>query len=1391
MAASDRDSGDGGRLRPPGAPSLDAPGTLNPVDPLSEMPTMLGPLSGAQTIDRSLPAHTPVPGERFGEKDRFEIVGRLGLGGMGHVFRAVDRYLDRAVAIKFILQTGQLPLKQLVAMLRQEAKATAKLNHENIVAIYDIDLYQEIPFLVMELLDGQSLDVILDRSRIGPLRATQIMTQVARGLAHAHANGILHRDLKPSNVFILRDGRAKILDFGISALEPVVTPAQMDDRAPGITSYGTPEFMPPEQLRAESHDARADIWAAGVMFYQALTGRLPYTVPELLRKFRGDERFQVLAPSVRQLVPTLPEEADRLVATALSEDPAGRFQTAGEMAEALRELEGILGNRSSEGQASVSAQHLERRPLTIAACHLEAPDWPDLDEVLEVDQRFSYQAATDTVKQVDGCIGTPVGGSFVCCFGYPVVKGNDAQRAVWAALQIAQAVRERAQQEGRSIDFRVGVHSGIVGLPSLPATAHGFPAMQGNVPNVALRLAEAAATGSVVISQATFELTRGLFHTQPLDGSTGTSDKGRAPVHQVLGEAESSGRFEEASAGQLTSFLGRDTELAFLQQLWSETKEGGGRIVVVSGEPGIGKSRLVQTLKDAVIEEHNIRLTCQCRPHFKNTAFHPLIDLILRSMDIHRADPPEQKLTKVENTLAALKFPLEETVPLFAALLSISFEPRYPSLGLAPEQQKMKTLESLVSMLLRMALNRPTLFIIEDMHWVDHSTIEFLNALIDRLPSSRVLVVLTSRAEFRAPWSARRHLYQLTLERLTPTSTLSMIEEVSKHKRLSADIIERLVAITDGVPLFIEELARMVVDSCQPTDAGSIAIPDTLHELLAAKLDLLRGIGKEVAQVASVLGRDFHYELLRHVSPFDEMSLQRGLEILADAGILRYQGRPPDSKYLFKHALVQQAAYQSLAKSERQRHHRRAAQVLTEVFKETADFQPELLAYHHGEAGNAREAIEFWETAGQRATQRSALVEAIHHYTRAREVLSTQPANLERDRKELGLLLAVGSPLMSVHGYASAEVEQIYARASQLARKGGIEADIFPAMQGLWQYYYVRGMLPTARQLGDQLLAIARESANPTFLLLAHRAIASSAFLQGDYDTCRAHAQAGFDIYDIRDHGSLALRTGHDPGVAHGVYLAWALWMLGYADQSLARVVEAVDLARRLAHPMTIAYALCFAALIRNHRGDHAEAKTLSEAALDITVPNKFALWTAWAKLQRGWGMAGTKDYERGIPLMQEGLEDWRTTGARVGFTFFPVTLAEMCLYAGHYTESERLLEDAAPMIGANDEHFYEPELLRLKGELCLVLRGGGDDAADAATASFSRGTDVARALSGKSWELRLATSRARLLASRGAVAEAADILRATRAWFTEGFDTADLRAASTELARLEAAAPR
>ncbi len=1330
-------------------------------------------------VSSSVLTGAPRRGDRIGANQRFELMEKLGEGGMGHVFRAIDAHLGRTVAVKFILETHSLPLEELITQLEREARVTAQLNHQNIVGIFDIGTFNGVPFLVMELLDGQPLDVVMESSRILPLRATAIMLQVARGLRHAHENGIVHRDLKPSNVFVLRDGRAKILDFGISRFEqPATIGLPEDSRATTYSGAGTPAYMAPERWRNGPQDARADIWAAGVMFYQMLTGKLPYSVQEI-RSFAANTSN--VAPSVRAILPMLPEQAERIIATALNQEPEGRFQSADELLEALRELERELllsDSLAGLGLRAEWAPRVERRPLTLLACHFDGLEDLDQDDVIEAHLRL-HEACAAAVKLWGGLLGTPVGGRVLACFGYPSARETDAEQAVRAGQEIVQTLRELfrgASPGARQVDVRIAIHSGILGIPNQATGTPPFPAMVGSTPSVLRGMMRQAEPMTLTISQATLNLTGNHFIVEPV--SAEVNEPARERLYRVLGEGESASRFEQAQSAQLTPLEGRDREMVFFRQIWQETKDGRGQIVILSGDAGIGKSRVIHALRDRVSEEQNIRLTSQCRPHFRNTAFRPLVELVLRSMDISREDSTETKLEKLESQLSALGF-APDYVAIFAPLLAIPFEGRHPLLELPPEKRKARSIEGLVEMLLRRARERPVLFIIEDVHWVDHSTIEFLNALIERVPTSSLLVVLTCRPEFRSPWSSRKHLHQLSLDRLPPAATEAMIRRAAGDRALPEELVTRLAAITDGVPLFVEELTRMVIESWRGEhdnlSSRRIEVPTTLHELLLARLDRLRGLGKDLAQLCAVLGRDFNYSLIRAVSELDEMGLQQGLDILTEAGLLHRHGPPPHVKYQFKHALIQQTAYQSLLKSERRLHHARAAEALARVFPDTVTLEPELLAHHHAEAGNMQQALEYWERAGQQATQRSGLLEAIDHYRNAISALHTLAPSSDRDKLELGLLLELGSPLMSVHGYAAPEVEKTYARARELARAGSAQGNLFPAMQGLWQYYYVRGMLPASRALGEQLLEIARESQDSTLLLLAHRAVASSAFLQGDFEPCRVHTAEGMRLYDVETHGALALKTGHDPGVAHGVYQAWSLWMLGYPDQALRCVSEMVELARRLSHPMTIAYALCFAALIRNHRAEHTEALLLSEEALRITEPNKFALWTAWATMQRGWALASSGQLATGIPHMTRGLEGWKSTGARVGFTFFPVTLAEMSLRAGLLGDAEQLLADAAPMIEENDEHFYEPELLRLRAEL---LRQQGGTASETILGHIERGLSVAVAQKGKSWELRLTMMRAGLQAAANGDGRGFSELQEVFDWFSEGHTTGDLRAA-------------
>jgi predicted ATPase len=695
-----------------------------------------------------------------------------------------------------------------------------------------------------------------------------------------------------------------------------------------------------------------------------------------------------------------------------------------------------------------------------------------------------------------------------------------------------------------------------------------------------------------------------------------------------------------------------------------------------------------------------------------------------------------------------------------------------------------------VEVLLRMAAQRPVLFVVEDLHWADASTLELLGALLERIAAHRILVLLTARPEFEPPWPRRPQLNALAIDRLPTAHAALLAERAAGLSTLNAEVIQRLAAQTDGIPLFVEEMTRMLVDSLgEPKHAaradGALlpeAIPATLNELLLARLDRLTDGGKQVVQLGAVLGRSFGYSLIHSVWTLDEAQLRRALASVAEAGVLLSRDEPPHSSYQFKHSLIQEAAYHSLPKKRRREHHLRVAQVLAGEFPELAGTQPELLAHHYGEAGADREALAYGERAGRMAVERSAAVEAIGHFGGALKRLANLPEDAERNQKELALQLALGAPLMAAKGYGAPEVEKAYARARELCRVASGDAQLFPAVQGLWQYYLVRGELPTARELAEQLLGLARASGEPALQLLAQRSLATTVFLLGEIERCRQLTETGLALYDRQQHRTLAFRYGQDPGVAHGLYLAWALWLLGHPDQSLKTVLAALELALETSHALSIAFARCFVGLLQNCRGEHVAAGEQAEAASAIAAAHQLTLWLASATMMDGWARSGLGQHEQGIARLQRGVAGWRETGGRAGLTFFLVTLAEAHCKAGQLAEAESVLAQVEAVRVANGEHYYAEELHRIRGEIA-VRRDPPDPLR--AEAEFREAVEVARSQSARSLELRAATSLAELLERQGKRDEAREQLQPVYAWFSEGFGTADLVRARALLDRL------
>jgi TOMM system kinase/cyclase fusion protein len=1037
----------------------------------------------------------------------------------------------------------------------------------------------------------------------------------------------------------------------------------------------------------------------------------------------------------------------------------------------------------------------ERRQLTVMFCDLVDStvlsgqlDPEDLREVVR-----AYQATcTEVIQRFDGSIAQYLGDGLLVYFGYPQAHEDDAQRVVRAALGILDAMgtlNTRLEHDKNiRLAVRLGIHTRLVVVGEMGGSGRQEQLALGETPNVAARIQGLAAPDTVAISEATSRLIQGYFVCHDLGPRTLRGLAAPMQVYRVLGESGVQSRLEVASARGLTPLVGRDSEVTLLLERWEHVKDGTGQVVVLSGEAGIGKSRLVQALQDQVAREPHTRIEYRCSPYHQHSALAPVIAHIERVLAWDRNAVPQEQFHKLEEALARHPWPLPEVVPLLAALLSLPLPASYPALTLTPERQKPKTLEALLAWLLAETEQQPVLFIVEDLHWVDPSTLEWLSLVVEQSPTARLYGLFTCRPEFASPWPTRAHLIPLTLSRLPRPQAARLVHGVTGGKSLPAEILTQIVVKTDGVPLFVEELTKTVLESGLLREregayelAGPLsllAIPTTLHDSLMARLDRLAAV-KAVAQLGATIGRQFGYEILRAVSPLDDAALQQGLRQLVEAELLYQRGVPPQATYLFKHALIQDTAYQSLLKSTRQQYHQRIAQVLAEQFPDTTETQPELLAHHYTEAGLTEQAIPYWQRAGQRAIQHSAHVEAISHLSRGLALLKTLPDTPERAQQELSIQTTFGPALMAAKGFAAPEAEHAYARARDLCQHIGETRHLFPVLWGLWILYTARAELQTGRELGEQLLTLAQSVQDPALLLGAHQALGQTLFFLGELASAQAHLEQGRALCDPQRNRSHTFLYGQDPEVACLSYAAWVLWAFGYQNQALERIHEALTLARRLSRPFSLASSLLYAATLHQFRREGRVAQERAEDALTLAREQGFALVLARGTILRGWGLAEQGQREEGMTQMHQGLAAFRTTGARVALPMYLAMLAEAYRKGGQPEEGLRVLAEALAAIHKNGARFYEAQLHQLKGELLLAASTAHQTEAEAC---FHQALAIARHQLAKSLELRAAMSLARLWQQQGKQVEARQLLAPIYGWFMEGFDTADLQEAKALL---------
>jgi predicted ATPase/class 3 adenylate cyclase len=1050
----------------------------------------------------------------------------------------------------------------------------------------------------------------------------------------------------------------------------------------------------------------------------------------------------------------------------------------------------------------------ERRQLTCLFCDLvnsvglsERLDPEELRETLGA----YHRVCASVVRRFEGHIHDYSGDGMMVYFGFPSAHEDDTQRAVRSGLGIVEAVGQltsRLQSErGIDLHVRIGIDTGLVVAGSIAADeGTEATAAIGAPPNIAARLQALAAPDSVVISAAAYRLIAGYFNCRELGFQAIRGISRPMAIYQVLHESGARTRLDVAAKRGLSPMEGRDGELVTLADRWARARAGQGSVALVAGEPGIGKSRLIWALQQHVAQSPDAFLVhLSCSPYFANTAFYPFVQLLERILEFGPDDTVEQRLDKIDGLLAQYGFDLPTVAPLLARLLAVPFEDRYPPLDLPADRQRQLTIDALVTIELRRAEHQPVLFVVEDLHWMDPSSLDLLTQLIERVPQTRQLVVFSFRSEFVPPWPEGAGLERLNLNRLDHDASVRIVTETADLP-VPAALLGQLVGRADGVPLYLEELTKLVVeqgllrngngrlDPARPPPA--LAIPATLADSLTARLDRLAD-AKGIAQLGAVIGRQFSYELLAAVlettASVDAGALWRNLDRLVDAGLLFVERGPRGEAYTFKHALIQEAAYGSLLRTTRRQYHRHIAQALTEHFPTTVETAPELLAHHYTQADMIAEAVPCWLRAGERALHASANPEAIAHLTAGLDLLADLPAGPERAGQELQFRLALGPAYMAIRGYAAPEVEACYQRARELCRELGDTPQLVPVLHGLWSYHIVRAQHASALALGEQVLGLGAATNDDGLLVQGNMEVGWSHFFLGEPEQAREHLEHVLALYDHERHGSHAFTYGDNPATSARSALASVLWLLGYLDQSLRHSEENVETLRSLVeHPYSVAFGLDVAAFLRQYLGDAPATRAFAEEALVLSDAHGLAFVGAMASIFKGWVLTQEGELGEGMAQMRRGLAAQLATGAELARPYWLSLIAEACLRTGAVPEGLALLDEAEAAVEQTEECYWEAEIHRLRGQLLLAAsEPAAVEAARSAEACYRRALDVARRQGARSLELRAAVSLSRLWQAEGREREAREFLAPIYAWFSEGQGTFHLRAAAVLLAEL------
>lgn len=1023
----------------------------------------------------------------------------------------------------------------------------------------------------------------------------------------------------------------------------------------------------------------------------------------------------------------------------------------------------------------------ERRQLTVMFCDLVGSTALsaefDPEETRKVILRYQDVCA-GVIARFEGFLARFMGDGVLAYFGYPQAHEDEAERAVRAGMALTRAVAELESPAGEALSARVGIATGLVVVGDLIGDgAAQETAVVGDAPNLAARLQGIAAPGQVLIAEATSRLLGFGFELEDLGEPELKGIGTPIRIFAVAGERVADSRFEARHHGHHLEIVGRDQELALLMDRWHQAQGGEGQMVLLTGEAGIGKSRITRAQIDSLASESHTRISYQCSPYQSDSALYPVVDQLRRAADFAAEDSTDQRLDKLESVIAAGTADIGSIAPLFAALLDLEAVGRYGALDMTPQQQRRRTLEALSDQLCGLSLQRPVLLVIEDVHWIDPTTLELMELILDKIQDARVFLLATARPTFQHSFSAHPIVTHLALNRLGRSQIMGIVEHLMQGATMPPQLLEEIVKRTDGIPLYVEELTKSIIESdvLHLTDDGyalegsisGMAIPISLHDSLMARLDRLQPV-KEVAQTAACVGRDFDYRTLSAIFPLPGTELQDALERLEQAELVFRRGEPPEASYTFKHALVRDAAYESLLLSTRQQVHAR----ILAVFEETGKSSPEVAAHHATEAGSFEKAIYYWQRAGSAALERSAIQEAMGHLRTAIRLTRNLEDERQRMEKELELQVLLGQALIANRGYAALETKETFAQALRIANEIGDTHYRIRALFGQWSGEYIANG-PTSELAEDFWVAASEgEESGPRVIGLRIRTLEE--LHAGHFERALELVEKSLGTYIPEEHRALALEYGHDPRVAALNYLCWLKWLLGYPDQSEAVIHEAMEWADEIGHANTQGIVRCWG-LVLSSVLQRRIPETLVRARQTIEFADErvMSLWRAWSNVYLGWAETQAGEGADGLSRIEAGLDELEQIGA---VRLLPWNLAlhgEATSVLGRQETALQIMQSAFDALSTTRDHLFEAELYRIRGDISARLHTGVGD--KNAQADFERAITIARRQQAISLELRATLSLARLLAGQSSEAHALELLAPVLGSFSEGFESPDL----------------